>query len=149
VSSFRIVPFDEGRHGPFVYDTFRKTLAEQWPWSLCSSQALLAGIKGAIASPGVTTLVAEVPDAEDAFAGWACVVPGGLDARPEVIFAYTRHSYRRRWKVCLTLLLHAHLDPTAHRTAVRFWTRCTERIALNKGWPLYFRVTDDQQEADA
>lgn len=138
--SFRVVPFDPDRHSGFVFDTFRKTLAEQWPWRHIPSRVLLEDLKARMALPGAQTLVAEVPGEDDAFAGWASVIYG------EVLFAYTRHSYRRRFKVMTTLLAHAFVDPVS-QTPVRYWTRAAERIRLAKGWPLYWRVTEAESQS--
>lgn len=138
--SLSVVPFTAERHGAFVYDTFARSLSEQWPWKHLTWQTLWADLKRHIAHPDTVTNVAEVEGVDGAFAGWACTAP----PRNEVIYAYTRHAYRRRFKCMTTLLERGRIATDETRPVpVRYWTRATERIALATGWSLYWRVTED------
>lgn len=142
----KIVPFDRERHGPFVYDTFARSLSQFWPWRLMPWRPLTEELKRTLASPGTTCLVAELPEADDAFIGWLCAVP----ACNEVTFAYTRHAYRRRFGVMTSLLAAAMtraslMNAPGAPIAVRFWTPAVTRLVANKGWRLYWRSTDEEE----
>jgi hypothetical protein len=141
MSDFTIVAFDRDRHGPFVLDTFAKSIAKVWPYSLCAWRPLVDELKRTLASPDARALVAELPVDSDAFLGWSLTVP----KRNEVVFAYTRHSYRRQWGICSGLILAGGIE-IARPTPVRFWTRASERIRLRPGYEqLYHRVTEEGQ----
>lgn len=138
MSDFEIVAFDRAKHGPFVFDTFANSLERCWPYRLVNRRVWLDELKQTLAAPGTRALVAELPVDSDTFLGWAVTVPG----RNEVSFAYTRHSYRREFGICTSLLTAAGID-FERPMPVRFWTRATERIALRPGYgELYHRVTE-------
>lgn len=136
-----IVPFDRDRHGPFVYETFVRSLTESWPWGFVPWRPLLDEMKTTLAHPDTVCLVAELPEADDAFIGWVCCIP----SRSEVTFAYTRYAYRKKFRVMSRLLSLAGMDPEHVSTSVRFWTRATTRIMRVKKWQLWFRSTDEHE----
>jgi hypothetical protein len=138
VNDFAVVAFDRDRHGPFVFDTFARSLEKVWPYRLVNRRVWLDELKQTLADPRSRALVAELPVDSNTFLGWAVTVP----SRNEVTFAYTRHPYRREFGICTSLLTSAGID-FERPLPVRFWTRATERIALRPGYgELYHRVTE-------
>lgn len=131
-----IVPFEE-KHRAFLFDSFRKSLKEQWPWYDMSPYALLDELKRCMSSPDVRALVAHAPGDADNYL--AAIV-----SRPrfnEVIWAFTKFPYRRQFGVGSSLAIASGIDLTMP-TGVRFWTRASERISQRPGYKLYHRVTE-------
>lgn len=143
MSSIAVVAFDPAIHGPWVYDSFRQSLADQWPWAHVRSAVLLNELKRALASPDTCALVAVAPDDPDAFLGWIAAVP----FRNEVVFAFTKYAVRRMGVG--SALARAADIALAAPVGLRYWTRAAERIGRRPGWHLYFRVTDEPKEKAA
>ena len=134
---YHVVPFDPEKHGHFVFDSFRMSLRQQFPWSHVPAGVLLDQLKRALASPGTTALVATVDVAdepEDLIAGW-CV---GVPKANEVVYAFTRYSMRRMG-IGSTLALACGVDLTKP-VDVRYWTRAAERISKHPGYDLAFSI---------
>lgn len=138
MSATAIVHFQPDKHGPWVYDSFRQSLADQWPWAQMRSVTLLNDLKRTLAAPGTVALVAVLPSDPDIFLGWIVAVP----MRNEVVFAFTKYSLRRQG--IGSILAHAAAVALSAPIGIRYWTRAAERIGRRPGWHLYFRVTEEK-----
>lgn len=141
MTDFVIVPATEA-HLVWILDSFRRSLQDQWPWSMVRRQALLDDLHGHMALG--RTVVAVAPDDPDSYLGWACVRP----ERNEVVFAFTKYGYRQKFRIGTSLIQQAGVDLTK-ATGVRYWTRASERISRRSGYRLYARVTEDDVEEAA
>jgi hypothetical protein len=140
VSEFVIVPFDSQRHTPFVFDTFRKSVGEQWPWSAMPRRVLDDDLRRQLILG--RALVAVAADDDDNFLGWTV-------CRPElnqVVFGFVKYLYRQRFSIGSSLVLAAGVDLT-RPTLVRYWTRAAERISSKPGYQLRFTVLGELPEA--
>lgn len=138
---FDVYRFDPGAHGSAVYDGFTKSYRDQGLW--LSPRVL----KEQLVKPGVVALVALSPEA---------TVMGFVAALPRenrLVYAYTKHLYRRRLKVLrdtepgrdaaipgvmTTLAIAGGIDFTRD-VACSFWSRAAEAIAAKPGNP--YRLT--------
>lgn len=139
MSDFHVVPFEADKHGPFLFDSFRQSVRDQFPWSAIPARVLLDDLKRHLAG-GARAVVAVSAEDPDNYLAWLVADP----AHNVIVSGFTKHAYRQRFGIGSTLALAAGVDLT-RRTGVRYWTRAAERISRKSGWHLYARVTDDAE----
>lgn len=136
---YRIQAFKADEHGPFVYDSFVRSLHEQFPWSEIPVGRLDDIFKRILADPETTTLVALDNDG-DTILGWMCA----RKMSQEVVFGFTRYA-TRRMGIGSSLLIACGIDPM-QPFGVRFWSRACERISMRPGWSLFCKMTGAENE---